>query len=892
MRQLSYNPQKDNALRLDNLTCGEDRLALLDQLLRSLEAEKDKRTHQHHLIIGPRGSGKTHLLRVLTGSRIAERPSLSNVYFPVTLPEEIAVRSASDLLLKIVEFVQKRLDLEKPEDQPEGHRQAAVKCLEIMGSARPRRDPLERLAIAGDGLKQVADYLNKILLVLPENLDSLFYLGPGGGRKRRLDAHWAIRSKLQRSQHMLIIATAPTLFGSVGDPEAPFFDFFRIHTLDELSNDDVLDILRRRAEEEVKIPGDDPIRKKRVKSLHHNFTNRSPGLRGMLAITGGLPRFAHCLYDVIVETDISKSVDVLNGFLDKMTPYFQQRLDPRFIPEPEIDLLHELASAQGPLQPSEIADRLYGTHLNEVAELLDRLRKRGFVKRAGRPGGRAVTWDLTEPLYRVWVRFRSGTDERDQLLILAEFIAIMFGRKALLAESAALLKQIQLMNNIDDPQHHSLRSRNEVVSMAMEIDRKQIYKVFTMAKAEDKTTAIKIPSELDEQAARSQATKASKLFSSFKKAMQDGDLERRDNLLDELRELSEKHIDDGEVRESLAMGLLNTLNHAKDEEDLERRDNLLDELRELSEKHIDDGEVRKRLAMGLFNTLNHAKDEEDRERRDNLLDELRELSEKHIDDGEVRKQLAMGLLNTLIDAKDEEDLPLRDQHIHELENLGARHPDDPLVYESLGKAILFHSDTQDQNQAIVNLETAEKLYALSNEPDGPTRGAVCGALVGISRGHMQEAVDRLKKAFQTDPKFLSPESIHKIAVIIGTLLFRAKQETVLKQVQELLVGVNDMSVTMEGYQMISKQIFQISGLVLLNEARKADRSKTGGSRWNDILARVSLELQEFLKPLTLAIAATENQKEKVLAREPEEIRRAVNLILDQTHPDRTVGIPL
>ena len=190
------------------------------------------------------------------------------------------------------------------------------------------------------------------------------------------------------------------------------------------------------------------------------------------------------------------------------------------------------------------------------------------------------------------------------------------------------------------------------------------------------------------------------------------------------------------------------------------------------------------------------------------------------------------------------------------------------------------------------METAEKLYALSNEPDGQTRGAVCGALASVSRGHMQEAVDRLKKVFQTDPKFLSPESIHTIAVIIGTLLFRAKQETVLKQVQELLVGVNDMSVTMEGYQMISKQIFQMSGLVLLNEARKADRSKTGGSRWNDILARVSLELQEFLKPLTLAIAATENQKEKVLAREPEEIRRAVDPILDQTHPDRTVGIPL
>ncbi|MGA7266073.1 MAG: hypothetical protein WBX30_35080, partial [Stellaceae bacterium] len=90
----------------------------------------------------------------------------------------------------------------------------------------------------------------------------------------------------------------------------------------------------------------------------------------------------------------------------------------------------------------------------------------------------------------------------------------------------------------------------------------------------------------------------------------------------------------------LAAGLFNALNAAKAEGDLARRDTLLNELRALAETYPDDAAVRESLARGLFNTLNDAKTEEDLPRCDALLDELRALARNYPDDLAVCEQLA------------------------------------------------------------------------------------------------------------------------------------------------------------------------------------------------------------------------------------------------------------
>ncbi len=84
-------------------------------------------------------------------------------------------------------------------------------------------------------------------------------------------------------------------------------------------------------------------------------------------------------------------------------------------------MLDAIASAEGPLTPKEVAARLRARSPNAVSTCLKRLRERGLVKPTG-PSRRDVRYDLTEPLFRIWRRFRRGRAERNQVVLLAEFV--------------------------------------------------------------------------------------------------------------------------------------------------------------------------------------------------------------------------------------------------------------------------------------------------------------------------------------------------------------------------------------------------------------------------------------------------------------------------------------
>ena len=202
----------------------------------------------------------------------------------------------------------------------------------------------------------------------------------------------------------------------------------------------------------------------------------------------------------------------------------------------------------------------------------------------------------------------------------------------------------------------------------------------------------------DDAAVREQLAKG--LYNTLNDAKQEEALERRDALLEELRQLARAYPDDAAVREQLAKGLFHTLNDAKQEEALERRDALLEELRKLARAYPDDAAVRERLAKGLYNTLNDAKQEEALERRDALLEELRQLARAYPDHAAVRESLAMGLFHALFDAKQEEALERRDALLEELRQLARAYPDDAAVRERLARGLNNTLNDAKQEEAL------------------------------------------------------------------------------------------------------------------------------------------------------------------------------------------------
>jgi hypothetical protein len=159
----------------------------------------------HALVVGPRGIGKTHLLS-LVSHRLQTRPELEGRACIAWLrEEEYAIASYVDLLLELLRAI--------TDD-------AALKA----AIARLHRETLSSQSVVAEAM--LLDAVgSRTLIVLTENLDRVFeVLGKDGQEK--------LRALIQNRPVFSIIATAPSLFGSVRLRTSPFYGFFEIHHLE------------------------------------------------------------------------------------------------------------------------------------------------------------------------------------------------------------------------------------------------------------------------------------------------------------------------------------------------------------------------------------------------------------------------------------------------------------------------------------------------------------------------------------------------------------------------------------------------------------------------------------------------------------------------------------
>lgn len=424
MSWMHYNPHRVDPAQLDAITSGEARVQLRDELMEVVRAAATRKSQQHQLLIGARGAGKTHLLRVVA-HRTATTPELDARWRAVVLPEEQGIRGPSELFSAIALRLAAELERKGDPDQRE-------LAQEVRQSVeRKRGEEARRVGYAG--LRRLSRALDRKILGVVENLDGLFYRGVGGNKSSADTEQWALRTQLQDADFLLLLGAAPTYFGAASDPGAAFHGFFREHVLEALDLDEVLHIAR---EHLTWVGQHEPgTRGARAQELLTRFEQRKGRLAGLLRITGGLPRFAHLLVDLMIDSEDADAETQLERVLDEQTPYFQGRLDPRLIPPSELETLATIARAEGPLRPSELARRL-GQQTGETSVVLERLRDRGLARRSGAYAG-AVAWDVSEPLYRVWMAFREGGAQRVSVVALTEMVASLYSLDELMSRATS-----------------------------------------------------------------------------------------------------------------------------------------------------------------------------------------------------------------------------------------------------------------------------------------------------------------------------------------------------------------------------------------------------------------------------------------------------------------------
>ncbi|HEX3478694.1 MAG TPA: AAA family ATPase [Kofleriaceae bacterium] len=369
---LLFNPARASFNELEQTFVG--RRALLDQLEADLLADAKGKTARHWQLIGPRGTGKSHFTELL-GHRLRGRG-----WAVVRLPEDhYQVASVGELLEQIVV----RLD-----------------HLEL--------SPFRDTASARDVEEQGLDYLRgwrkqhaEPILVILENLGLLFERQLTSVREQS-----RLREILMRDAPFVLLTTSTSYLESTGRHAAPFYDFFHVHTLDELSRTEVVNLVEARArwDQEEALLRDYGSVKARLDALYH--------------LSGGNPRLGLALYSIIRQGITSELHHQLLKLLDDVTPYYQARL--RDITPQMERVLIEMALAEGPLTPSELARRCRMA-TNQVTANVTKLVAERLVSPGSRPDARRRYYQVSDRLFRIWLQMREDTTAKQKLKFLIEF---------------------------------------------------------------------------------------------------------------------------------------------------------------------------------------------------------------------------------------------------------------------------------------------------------------------------------------------------------------------------------------------------------------------------------------------------------------------------------------
>ncbi len=388
---LKFTPSAQDPQILETITVQRESL-----IARLVEVALEEAGGRHQLLIGPRGMGKTHILS-LVASRVRARSSTDSVVVAWLEEDAWGVGSYGKFLAAIVD----RVAAEKSDEE------LAAKADELH-------------AVRDDGGQQAEQVLRDAvgdsrLVLLVENLDDVFRRIGDQGQER-------FRAFVENWQRMVVIATAPRLFEDIQLHESPFYGFFAITHLEELSLDSATELMKRVAE----LRGDEGL----VRFLGSSVARRR--LAAIEALAGGHPRIWLLLSGCVSIKAIDELVPLFLQALDDLTPYYQDRL--RELGDQQQEVVVLLSEAGGALSNRALAERS-GIPQNQIATILRQLSTRGYVRRAevpewaGAGDARMSFWELREPLMRLCLDVKQARGR--PLRMVVEFLRAWYGPRLL-----------------------------------------------------------------------------------------------------------------------------------------------------------------------------------------------------------------------------------------------------------------------------------------------------------------------------------------------------------------------------------------------------------------------------------------------------------------------------
>ncbi len=366
-----YTPSTQPPELLEELLVGREEIVarIVDDLVRSVETD----TKQHHLVVGPRGIGKTHLVSVVYHRLKARAVDGMNIAW---LREDPWGMRSID---KLLEEISRALATEGGTDPL------------LRGAGETAGWFLNRLA--GDGT----------IVLIVENMNSVFKrIKPEGQRQ--------LRAHIHNDGRLVIFGTAPSLFDGVTSQNDPFYGTFCVTKLDELDIDQAQDLMQR-------------VARLRNDSALEQLVSTATGRRRLEAIrhlAGGHPRLWMLFADCVTVESLDELVPLFLKAMDDLTPYYQDRM--RELEGQQEEVVAHLCDVRGARTVGQIAQacaidqRTAGVQLTKLAE-------KGYVRKielsgpAHKGDARSAHYELREPLMRLCLDVKESRGKPIRLIV-------------------------------------------------------------------------------------------------------------------------------------------------------------------------------------------------------------------------------------------------------------------------------------------------------------------------------------------------------------------------------------------------------------------------------------------------------------------------------------------
>ena len=419
---LLFNPSQQSTDELESTFVG--RHSLLDRLERDLGRDQKAGTPRHWQIIGPRGSGKSHLTELL-----ARRMAKRHGWRIARLPEEnYQVATLGELLEQIV-----------------------VRSESFPGPS-PFAGMMDDRTLQDRAIDRLRGSLlstKKPLLVVLENLASML------DRQLKSPRDQArLRDILTNNPPFVLVATSTSQSAATMKHSAPLFEFFQTITLDDLERSDIKDLVRARAGWENN------------SSLLADFERVTGQIDAIYHLSGGNPRLALALYTVVQQGVTSELYDQIMKLLDEVTPYYQARLSD--IPPQAARVLTEMAISESVSTPAAIA-RLCRIPTNQVTAQISKLLDERLVVQGGRPNARSRYYEVKDRLLRIWIQMRESVGAARRLRFLAEFYERWYAGRAEELEVASRRTISDLWTELGEGDPRRCNDRLKTISYLTEI---------------------------------------------------------------------------------------------------------------------------------------------------------------------------------------------------------------------------------------------------------------------------------------------------------------------------------------------------------------------------------------------------------------------------------------